>query len=251
MKKALFLLLLAGCLAPPLSAAEDPLDALRASFLRGEYERVVAASARLQGETGVAQDELFFLGGLSALRLQDLDAARRNFTRLLRDHPRSVWVPQAWMALGDSWQAGGDHARALETYRQLMADPRSGSLAPQLRLRVAEEELRLGRWDEARETLGQVIRQASGTPEAVAAQRLLTESDFQFSVQVGAFSLRANALRLSAELERRGYSAEISEGRAQGRRFHRVRVGGFSTRQEAQELEARLRREGFPTRVVP
>ena len=70
-------------------------------------------------------------------------------------------------------------------------------------------------------------------------------------MQVGAFASSANAARLRNELERRGFSADVSEMMMHGRVLYRVRVGRYSSRSEAEAEAARLKTQGFPSKVVP
>lgn len=74
--------------------------------------------------------------------------------------------------------------------------------------------------------------------------------EIYFSVQVGAFGTKANAVRLKNGLERGGYEAQVSEVLMEGRRFFRVRVGRFPNRPDAEAELRRLRADGFPGEVV-
>jgi len=72
-----------------------------------------------------------------------------------------------------------------------------------------------------------------------------------FTVQVGAFSTRTNAVRLQKELQRKGYDALVSESAGAENTLYRVRVGRFANRQEAEKTSDRLRSDGFPAQVKP
>ncbi len=75
---------------------------------------------------------------------------------------------------------------------------------------------------------------ATGTSEAPA-----------WAVQLGAFSIRAKAEQLVAELRKRGYAAFVLEYRATGQVLYRVRVGPEQDRERAAEIAARLAKDGF------
>jgi DedD protein len=64
-------------------------------------------------------------------------------------------------------------------------------------------------------------------------------------VQLGAFSNRAKAEQLVAELRKRGYAAFVLEYRATGQALYRVRVGPEQDRERAAEIAARLAKDGF------
>jgi DedD protein len=64
-------------------------------------------------------------------------------------------------------------------------------------------------------------------------------------VQLGAFSNRAKAEQLVAELKKRRYAAFLLEYRASGQVLYRVRVGPEQDRARAEEIAARLAKDGF------
>ena len=66
-----------------------------------------------------------------------------------------------------------------------------------------------------------------------------------WAVQLGAFSNRAKAEQLVAELRKRGYAAFVLEYRATGQALYRVRVGPEQDRERAAEIAARLAKDGF------
>lgn len=68
----------------------------------------------------------------------------------------------------------------------------------------------------------------------------------RYSVQVGAFRERANALGLARELEANGFPARVESDDL----WHRVRIGDFSSRRGAEELSSVLRRQGYPAAIV-
>jgi DedD protein len=66
-----------------------------------------------------------------------------------------------------------------------------------------------------------------------------------WAVQLGAFSNRAKAEQLVAELRKRRYAAFLLEYRASGQVLYRVRVGPEQDRARAEEIAARLAKDGF------
>lgn len=83
-------------------------------------------------------------------------------------------------------------------------------------------------------------REASETPAAAAGPR--------WAVQVGSFSSRANADRLSEWCREQGYGVRVVTGQDGGRTFHRVRVGPYASRDDARTAVAQLAllgRDGF------
>ncbi len=234
-----------------LAGAADELGMLQASFLRGEYERVYHAARELSERGGASADGYLYLQGVSALKLGDLSRARQALNRLLDSHSNSRWAAQAWIALGDSWEAAGEYETALQVYSRTLEQGRDSSMAPQALLRIGSVQRELGRWDEAKRSFQEAASRAPGSPEAAQAAELLRSGEFFFCVQVGAFITPGNADKLRAELARRGYDASVSQAAMNGRMYHRVRVGRFSTRREAEEQARKLQQDGFPAKVFP
>jgi rare lipoprotein A len=67
-----------------------------------------------------------------------------------------------------------------------------------------------------------------------------------FTIQVGAFTERDNALRLRASLSRKYSKATVQVFDQGSQRFYRVRVGQYSRLNEAEAAEERLQKNGFP-----
>jgi rare lipoprotein A len=66
-----------------------------------------------------------------------------------------------------------------------------------------------------------------------------------FTIQVGAFSDRANAVRLVAELQKSYADVFITEMKTAENTYYRVRVGRFRAREEAHHIASRLAHEGY------
>ncbi len=234
----------------PSFAGEDP-GSLQAAFLRGEYETVLTGTARQLGAGAERTDEMLYLHGVSALKLRDWETARASLGRLVREYPESSLAPHAWLAIGDSWAGSGDPEKAAEAYARLASGDRDTPLLPQAVFRLGKAQSDLGQWSQAQRSFERVLKEAPGSAEAAWAREILDRGDFFFTVQVGAFVSRANAVKLESELRRRGYEPELSQTSTQGKVFHRVRVGRFERREEAQAQAEQLRKEGFPAKLFP
>jgi rare lipoprotein A len=66
-----------------------------------------------------------------------------------------------------------------------------------------------------------------------------------FTIQVGAFIDRSNAVRLMAELQKTYTAVSITELKTSENTYYRVRVGRFRTREEAYRIASRLAQEGY------
>ena len=86
------------------------------------------------------------------------------------------------------------------------------------------------------------LQDVEGTPVAMTTPAP-ARSEPRFTVQVGAFKVRAQAEALRVRLAERGQDASLSEAEIAGATQYRVRVGAFATRQAAQDAAARLGNE--------
>ena len=66
-----------------------------------------------------------------------------------------------------------------------------------------------------------------------------------FALQVGSFSVRANAYRYADELRQRYGSADVQEAQVDGKQFFRVRLGRYSSLKNAQAAQDQFERKGF------
>ena len=93
-----------------------------------------------------------------------------------------------------------------------------------------------------------------GSAPPPAQQRPATDrssSTGGWMVQLGVFSIQANAERLAQELKSQGFHAQVSENSGGGRPLWRVRTGPVAERAAAEQLNARLRAAGHAGSVVP
>lgn len=242
----------AGCLVASPALAQDAFGDLDAAYLRGEYAQVQQVGQRALNDPARAneRDRVWYLVGMAALQQRQEDQAQEAFQRVLNDFPQSRWRVEAEVALGDAQWMAGDVATAMRTYQSAVAHAEpAGSVRAYFQLGQAARAA--GQWEMARTALQTVETRWPSSFEAADARQTLKNSDFSFSIQVGAFGVRENAVRLQKELARRGYTTILDRNLADGRVVYRVKTGRFSTREEAVQMAARLKDDGFPGKVVP
>lgn len=232
----------------------DLVEEAEAAYLRGEYAVVVQIAERA-GEAPLAPDRreaLRYVAGMASLQLQQPEEAAQQFRWLLEQVPPGARRAEAEVGMAEATQMAGDLPQAIALYRAVLARvPADHPVVPRAQFQLGQAARAAGLWEAARESLQAVATRFPHSVEAPLAQRLLREEAFAFSVQVGAFGVQANAVRLQRELIRRGYSALVDDTLVDGRAMHRVQVGRFPTRGEANEAASRLRADGFPAKVVP
>jgi hypothetical protein len=149
----------------------------------------------------------------------------------------------------------GEYAAVVEKTKTLL--PRARYDRDGLLYLQGLSALKLKETDLARSSLDELTTRYPKSPFSSQAKLALSQAQASpgeavlFSVQVGAFQTRANAVKLEQELERRGYDADVSEAQMHGKRFFRVRVGQYADRSQAESRARDLTREGFPNKIVP
>ena len=237
---------------PLFSEGSEDAIGLEAAFLKGDYHQAISkAQVILARSTKQEEDLPLYLQGVSSFKLRDFDFARASLERLLEEHPESRWRVPGGLILGDIYSASGDWEGALKVYRILQTETQAAAWEPQILFRKAQSQRRLSLWQEAKASLEEILGRFPNTGEALEAKGILQEGDLYFSVQVGAFRTKANALKLLTECQRRGYNPQVSEGILQGKRLYRVRLGRYANRKEAEEAAERLKTQGLPAHVVP
>jgi len=71
-----------------------------------------------------------------------------------------------------------------------------------------------------------------------------------FALQVGAFTIKANASRYAEELRRKFGAADIQEAIVGGNKYYRVRLGRFSSLRTAQSAQEQYEQKGFNNNFV-
>lgn len=255
---------LIACWAAPCGAQENRVPVL---FLKGDHQSSAAAGLRTLSLSGVTAetDEVFYLSGLSCLKNGDYANAAKLFNKVIKDFRRSEYIDEARIGLADSMYLKGDITGARKKYEQfLVARPSSGLKAGvYYRLYLLEKKAR--RAAEARSYKDKLKSDFPRSFEASMDKDIFpvvsvadenrpvvnsrNASLAGYSIQVGAFSKRVNAERLSQRLSLQGYSPYIEDLLSGGRRIYKVRVGPVGRFPDARALQRRLTADGYPTRL--
>jgi tRNA-2-methylthio-N6-dimethylallyladenosine synthase len=219
-------------------------------FVKGDYENTVREGVKELG-TSKEQDKMYYMIGTSLNKIGRYDLARKNFNLLLSAFPRSRFCSLAQLGVADSYYLGGDYKNALTEYEKYITKyPRSeGGASAYFRLaKCAQKE---GKWQSARNYYQKVRSEYPMSFEAQMASKAISEEILFFTVQVGSFNRKANALKLCDELVKKGYAASIVKTEQETEESYKVRVGKMDAREDAEELAKKLRAEGLPTKVLP
>ncbi|MFH1779275.1 MAG: SPOR domain-containing protein [Candidatus Omnitrophota bacterium] len=220
-------------------------------FVNGDYENAAHEAGRLLSSTTKEQDKIYYILGTSLNKLGKYEAARQNLQLLLKMYPKSVYAPLAQLGFADSYYLNADYQNASESYEEYIAKYPKSESAAQAYFKLAKCAQKDGKWQTARNYYQKVRNEYPLSFEAQLAAQALSEEVLYFTVQVGSFNKKANALKLCDELIRKGYDASILKAESEDRDFYKVRVGRLNSREEAEELAKRLQSEGLPTNILP
>ncbi len=181
-----------------------------------------------------AADALLGLAQLEFARGALADA-RRHLERLVLDHARTPAATEGWFWLGRTRIDSGELAAGCAALDSARAALPATDVERRNQVNFAAQPCRAL-------AAGAVPPSAPSPPPATASRP-------QWSVQVAAFTARADADRFAATLKRRGYDTRVWDATPNRSRY-RVRIGFFATRAEAQALVNKLKSERQDALVV-
>jgi cell division septation protein DedD len=106
---------------------------------------------------------------------------------------------------------------------------------------MAEEEDLQGEEDVTTPTAEQPVAEAVTQSPPVVREVVTPAGQGTYSVQLGSFSVPANAEALAAKVRQQGRSAVVEAALVKGRTYHRVFVRGLASRADAENLGEELR----------
>ena len=223
-------------------------------FLNGEYNLAISQGEEIINQSldnaSSERDELYYIMGLCYLQEADYLRADDMFEFVINEFPGSRFVPDAKLGIADISYIKGEYSAATDAYRDLLRASFRRDLLPGLYSRFSLSLSNQGEIDEAQEYLLILQREYPESFEGIKGKQLFNQGSF-YTVQVGAFSDRNNAIGLKSKLLNQGYSAYVEELTDGGALTHRVRVGRLKSRQEAILLQGRLVSQDYPAKIFP
>ena len=229
------------------------LDKIKVYILNSDYQSAITEGERLisLSGSGYQSEELYYLLGLSYLKVGNYLRASDIFEIILKEFKNSAFREGAYLGLGDTFFLRGDYQKARDNYLKLVSDYPHTKLKAAAYSRLAQSAAKCGNTEEAQSYQVKLESEFSLSPESLRESNILPSGNFYYTVQAGSFANRTNADNLARKLTDQGYSVYVEELPLQDKVMYRVKVGKFNNRQEALELEAKLSREGYPTKVCP
>lgn len=241
-------------------------------FLEGKYDlAMMEADKAISADSG-KRYELYYLKGLSALKLNKFVEARKSFEYVMEHYSRSDRALDSYIGIGDAYYLEGNTQGALRSYKAAADAFADNKNIVVVRQRITECLARPGVRERAKEytetgsveagpaAAGSAKKRKESvnfTPRKKAAVIIepLTQEESpkagtgQFSVQVGSFKNRSNAFKLVSKLSARRYEARLESPAGASDKLYRVKVGRMSSKEDAERLAVKLKREGYSTRV--
>lgn len=240
-KSAFVLLALTATLAACAGPARTQLNDATAAYRQQRYDAAYEAAARLAGAHGQTGDHAAYLAGLAAEKLGRAEDARRYLQRAARSHDDQL-AADALASLGLFEHREGAYRSAADTLeraaRQLTGEQRANAY---FYAGIARQKL--DRWPQARTNF--VLARAATNDPALRRRIEQHLAVTGYTIQVGAFSDRANAQRAAERFARRAAQLNLAaprlvEAQDGSRRLTTVQVGRFSSFRAAQAARERL-----------
>ncbi|MFA5271783.1 MAG: tetratricopeptide repeat protein [Candidatus Omnitrophota bacterium] len=221
-----------------------PLDEAYKSYLNEDYEEAII-KAKNAGQT----DETLYFLGLVFMKMGNFPQSREYFLKVTQDFPRSVRYEEASIKLADSYFLEGNFSKAKGLYKEVEKKYPSSDYRPLIYLKLARVAAKTGQWDERKKYINLLKEKYPASNELAVWDTIPAKEDF-FTIQVGAFSSRKNALSLRNELSAK-YDTYLVEEKKENYILHKVRLGKFKTRKEAEKIWGRLVKQGYPAHIYP
>ena len=215
--------------------AGSDIAAVEKPFLEGRYDKSVYAAKQLIDQRARQRYEIYYLKGLSELKLGRYKDARESFGAIISKYPGSNRIFDSYIGIGDSYFLEGDHTGAAKAYAQVKEKFPMGKNMALVEARLAD-----------------CRKEAISVPSPAVLQierpKTVPASGY-FTVQAGCFKNKRNAERLSTKLVQAGYQGHVEFPFTTGDGLYRVKVGKFSSKEEAETTAAKLNRSGYRTKI--
>lgn len=211
-----------------LAYADTDISSVERLFLEGQYDKAERAAQSLIDQRSRQRYELYYLKGLSELKLNKLKEARESFGTIISKYPASNRIFDAHLGIGDSYMLEGNGQESAKIYNDIaIRFPKDKNIV------LVKERL----------AMEAIPGNADLKPNVIPR----SESKGYISVQAGCFKNRRNAESLSKKLISRGYKSYVELPMGSGDKLYRVKVGRLNSKEEADTIAAKLRRDGYKT----
>lgn len=248
---AAMIILVAGCESTPAPRIEQ-IEQARAAYEAGRYDRSEQmVSTFLRGRSkGAAAAEAYYVRGLSRIKTGNRSGAKRDIQtghRMTGDKELKAMMA---VQLGNFDFDDERYNSAMVHYESAIRDLPEAQPRDKAMYRLAVSQFRVGRFDDGRATLVDLIRRFPNSSLAGPAQRLKNWDGDYYTVQSGAFNNPAHAAKAARDLRNRGFVTRTYHDTT-GAARHVVRVGRFRTYSDARGALDRVRRYQSDAFILP
>jgi tetratricopeptide (TPR) repeat protein len=213
-------------------------------YLYGNYDEALSKAKSLRP----TDESLYFLG-LVYTKTGDYLKAREYFRKLTHNFPDSRLYAQGLVKLADTYFFQKDYDNAQALYLEIRKRYPDLNTMPVVLLRLAQVSSKKGDWQAKKNYLQLISQKYPGCAEMQYVKEIESYGDF-FTIQIGAFSDKKNALYLAQALKEK-YNVYVIEDKKQDYTIYKVRVGKYKNRYDAQQTAIDLVNEGYPARIYP
>jgi tetratricopeptide (TPR) repeat protein len=213
-------------------------------YLFGNYQGAIAKATALR-----ASSEQHYFLGLAHMKIGEYERARLFLERLRKNFPHSSQSLPALVKIADSYFLEGEYKQAAAIYKKIKNRSSSFDFIPHVNLRLIQIAAKEGDWPAKNKYIKEFRQKYPQSAERSFVDIIESYGDF-FTIQVGAFSEKKNALVLKVLLSK-VYKSYIVEDRSFSPSLYKVRVGRYRRRYEAEKVYSALRAEGYPARIYP
>lgn len=239
---------------PTHSLADDALYAIcQYHYAKGYYitaGRMFRDLVKTYPESEFADDASYWSTSCH-LAAEYADTALMEWQEFIIKYPKSDLYDWAVLGIGDALFALDRYSEAVSKYKEIVDSPFSQELRSAALYGLGQCYERLGEPATARRYYDRVVERFPQSSERVMImgnrEKYPTSSQpasEMYTVQVGAFTHKENAIKLHNLLSQKGYDVEIVSKTKEGRTLlHAVQVGSYTTREEARHIAERLEKE--------
>lgn len=260
MKFKISLFAFAIILLPALLHAES-FAQVEMYFLEGRYGMAVQQAEKLISLKAFQKEDIFYILGLSRLKMNKFSEARESFNAVLSKFPFGKKAMNAQIGIGDAYFLEGDMNTALKKYEEVLDKYPEDKNAPSIYYRMGNCYKNMGFTDKADKffakvrSSGPLSFEARMSPQTVAVKSVPEKRRIEipkapvhedyFYIQAGVFKNKKNAERFTHKLYREGYDSYLSIETD----LYRVKVGKYRTKNEAEAAAAKLKHSGYKTKI--
>ncbi len=249
-----------------INSDEAELLICQYEFGKGMHVTTVDLTEKFEGRFPLSEmvPEVLWISGCSFLAMDQPDSALLRFEEIIRSFSGSNWVDWAQLARGDCFFADENYNQAIAEYNKILDNRKDSEVFPFAlsglvkcfsQLQDSEKALLYynllkERYPNSLESIESPAERMSlkNSRDKIQAERL---AGVKYTIQLGVFGIKENALKLRSRFEKQGYSVAIKSKIISGKKYYVVRLGSFTFYDKALELKKKLESQtGESYRIV-